>query len=62
MSCRKEFALYNRQILDFLAGGAIVRNTANLREITMELDWDRLNAIFLPRQDILDGIKRCAGK
>ncbi|OAR00509.1 hypothetical protein LLEC1_00850, partial [Akanthomyces lecanii] len=26
----------------------------------MELDWDRLNAIFQPRQDILDGIKRCA--
>lgn len=29
---------------------------------TMELDWDRLNAIFQPRQDILDGIKRCAGE
>ncbi|OAA63102.1 hypothetical protein ISF_04978 [Cordyceps fumosorosea ARSEF 2679] len=26
----------------------------------MELDWERLNAIFKPRQDILDGIKRCA--
>ncbi|KAM3441966.1 hypothetical protein MY4824_001380 [Beauveria thailandica] len=28
--------------------------------MTMELDWERLNAIFSPRQDILDGIKRCA--
>ncbi|KAJ6786686.1 hypothetical protein PWT90_06100 [Aphanocladium album] len=28
--------------------------------MAMELDWDRLNAIFKPRQDILDGIKRCA--
>ncbi|KAJ3495285.1 hypothetical protein NLG97_g3498 [Lecanicillium saksenae] len=28
--------------------------------MTMELDWDRLNAIFKPRQEILDGIKRCA--
>lgn len=32
-----------------------------IRDTTiMELDFERLNAIFKPRQDILDGIKRCA--
>lgn len=30
--------------------------------MSIELDWTRLDAIFQPRQDILDGIKRCAGR